>query len=1502
MKNQYKIKNILFLFFSLACFSVSYGQDCNNCFDDGPLGCGVQGYYDGDGDGYGAGGLQCLYGNSPVARRGGDCNDNNASIRPRTFYVDADRDGYGTGSGVTLCQGPSAPTGYSTNNKDCDDNSASITVLKNWYADKDDDGFGLSSTQVYKCTVPGNMINPVNIGGDIDDNNSTITNIPPSTFYYDGDRDTYGTNSNTEYRSHPSSSFYITRGGDCNDNNPALNPATVWYLDTDNDGVGVSGSSNKTQCSEPTTANYALINGDLCPNEAGAPTNNGCPPDDTTVEPYNTVLTITYNVNGEGTSKTKSYADNLGRPIQTQSLDISTNKVWANQTLYDDQGRAILQTLSSPVNTNGHIFYKEDFFLKTDGSSYNTSDFENNPDTPPIVGNQSNTLGWYYSEANTSEAYQDITDYPFSGIVYSTLNPGTVLRTVGGTKINETWPQSYAFSVPASQELSQNSAFDDIKYETIKTIKTISRDVHGAENVVFTDTDGKVLALARSGGTTTRTMTIPISEQGFIDVHVPTGNNMGFSITTPSGVSVIIHNLISETIASASSSMSSGFYRVSINDLENYNAQANPAIITYKENYYDYSLNEYDKTGRLISSKQPLNHLESTFEYNTLGQLIYSTSPDEGEAWFKYRNDGQIRFSQNSKQKAVNEFSYTNYDNFGRPIESGVISNAGFTTIDPDRILPSGTKKEQQLTMYDVPDYNGLGTVLNTLVSEYQQNFLSGGISKTYAPGSLTTTTWYSYDIYGRVEWMVQKIEGLDAKTIDYEYDPITGDVTKMYFQKHKDSERFIHRYTYDPQDNSLIKVETSTDDINYTTHADYTYYETGSLKRMKLGGGIQGVDYVYNLVGQLKSINHPSLSATNDPGGDANDLFGMAIDYHQSDYMRSLDNIKSTTYGTDQLNGNIKGIRWNNGYQPLPNAQNTYSYQYNRDNWLTNAYYGAYNAPSNSNVPIDITKNTEVSGTQNYEASNSIRFLPGFSATSGAVIKGKIIDADGLQENNNGDYNVTGITYDANGNIQTLNRNKNTEGGSNAMDALSYTYKTDKPNQLLRVDDTVTATTNADDIKDQDGNNYVYDEIGQLIQNNEEGITYSYNARGLVTEVKKNNMPLVKFFYNDRNHRIKKENYNTSGVLQNSTYYVRDAVGATLAVYNNNTIAEHTIYGTSQLGVYFRQSNTSVYQLTDHLGNVRAVVGNNGTITNAADYYPFGTVLPNKQLSDGNYRYAYQGQEKDSETGKEAFQLRLWDGRIGRWLTTDPYGEFSSPYLGMGNNPISLTDPTGGCTDGNCPDEKNGGNDIYYKHGKEIMRVENNKEGNRFYELTPNDKFTTGFEAVSIPNPIRNPSVLFANNKTGYVYSKRDLSIRFALLGLGRSNVVTSAMLRAEASGKFMPLHSKEYYRDYVARWETNSAFWFAIEEGYFSAPGAGGSNGGAFSRGSLAGYQKGLSQFTKSMRNIKRPGGGYSPAFKVNIRKASLTKTRWNQFQSSHKGQFKNPSAAYNRIFYGK
>ena len=58
-----------------------------------------------------------------------------------------------------------------------------------------------------------------------------------------------------------------------------------------------------------------------------------------------------------------------------------------------------------------------------------------------------------------------------------------------------------------------------------------------------------------------------------------------------------------------------------------------------------------------------------------------------------------------------------------------------------------------------------------------------------------------------------------------------------------------------------------------------------------------------------------------------------------------------------------------------------------------------------------------------------------------------------------------------------------------------------------------------------------------------------------------------------------------------------------------------------------------------------------------------------------------YQGNyaEKEETGSTNAFKLRRWDSRIGRWMSPDPYGQYHSPYLGMGNNPISNVDPDGG-------------------------------------------------------------------------------------------------------------------------------------------------------------------------------------------------------------------------------
>ncbi len=89
---------------------------------------------------------------------------------------------------------------------------------------------------------------------------------------------------------------------------------------------------------------------------------------------------------------------------------------------------------------------------------------------------------------------------------------------------------------------------------------------------------------------------------------------------------------------------------------------------------------------------------------------------------------------------------------------------------------------------------------------------------------------------------------------------------------------------------------------------------------------------------------------------------------------------------------------------------------------------------------------------------------------------------------------------------------------------------------------------------------------------------------------------------------------------------------------------------------------------------------GNTAVVTNWDDYYPFGSIAQSG-TTGSTYRYDYQGlyAQKDNITNWNDFELRMYDGKVGGWLSMDPKGIGFSPYVGMGNNPVSLNDPDGG-------------------------------------------------------------------------------------------------------------------------------------------------------------------------------------------------------------------------------
>ncbi len=121
-------------------------------------------------------------------------------------------------------------------------------------------------------------------------------------------------------------------------------------------------------------------------------------------------------------------------------------------------------------------------------------------------------------------------------------------------------------------------------------------------------------------------------------------------------------------------------------------------------------------------------------------------------------------------------------------------------------------------------------------------------------------------------------------------------------------------------------------------------------------------------------------------------------------------------------------------------------------------------------------------------------------------------------------------------------------------------------------------------------------------------------------------------------------------------------------------------------------------YELTDHLGNVCAVVtgrlldGNGGgtakqaELVSAQGYEPFGSLLPGRNYSSESYRYLFQGQEHDDEINEApgtsyAFEYRIHDPRVGRFLSIDPLAfkyPFYSPYAFSGNRVIDMVELEG--------------------------------------------------------------------------------------------------------------------------------------------------------------------------------------------------------------------------------
>ncbi|MDP3930434.1 MAG: RHS repeat-associated core domain-containing protein [Bacteroidota bacterium] len=96
-------------------------------------------------------------------------------------------------------------------------------------------------------------------------------------------------------------------------------------------------------------------------------------------------------------------------------------------------------------------------------------------------------------------------------------------------------------------------------------------------------------------------------------------------------------------------------------------------------------------------------------------------------------------------------------------------------------------------------------------------------------------------------------------------------------------------------------------------------------------------------------------------------------------------------------------------------------------------------------------------------------------------------------------------------------------------------------------------------------------------------------------------------------------------------------------------------------------------------------VFAKSADIVSATDYSPFGAPLAGRTWQAREYRFGFNGKEKDNETygdGNEYdFGARSYDSRLGRWFSLDPQAikmPYESHYSFVTNSPLLYADEAG--------------------------------------------------------------------------------------------------------------------------------------------------------------------------------------------------------------------------------
>ena len=242
---------------------------------------------------------------------------------------------------------------------------------------------------------------------------------------------------------------------------------------------------------------------------------------------------------------------------------------------------------------------------------------------------------------------------------------------------------------------------------------------------------------------------------------------------------------------------------------------------------------------------------------------------------------------------------------------------------------------------------------------------------------------------------------------------------------------RIVKDYTYDPTFPDKIKtIKEQIDGSTFRVVASYTYDDLGRIKSKDIGD-LELQEYEYNLRGQLTAINRDHVT---NPGSTKN--FGEIISYDRE-------------FADIYYNGKVAGTIWREEGASIPKS---YAYSYDLAGQLLNGEY------------------LENPTGQPFAWSNT-----------------------------SANYTEGNIVYDANGNLKFLKRYGNQNGQPGLIDDLEYIYRNSGNSNVLQIIDDHESHPNPATYEfthlPLSSHSHAYDHNGNLLADDNKGLTLENNA-----------------------------------------------------------------------------------------------------------------------------------------------------------------------------------------------------------------------------------------------------------------------------------------------------------------------------------------------------------------------------------------------------------------------